>query len=114
MTDTQNYDIAIIGAGPGGYSTALRAAQLGKSVVLIEKNPYPGGVCLHEGCVPSKALLTAAHIIHDSARAEVMGLSLPLQSIDLGKLVDYKEGVVDQMTKGLESLLRKRKVTTIT
>ncbi|MCI1983719.1 MAG: dihydrolipoyl dehydrogenase [Bifidobacteriaceae bacterium] len=117
MTDsqtTQNYDIAIIGAGPGGYSTALRAAELGKKVALIEKSPYPGGVCLHEGCVPSKALLTAAHTIRDAKHADVMGLTLSLQSVDLGKLVDYKESVVNQMTKGLESLLRRRKVTTIT
>lgn len=114
MTDTQNFDVAIIGAGPGGYSTALRAAELGKSVALIEKNSMPGGVCLHEGCVPSKALLTAAHTIREAKRADVMGISMAVQSIDLGKLIDYKEGVVNQMTKGLEGLLRKRKVTTFT
>lgn len=114
MTSTQHFDIAIIGAGPGGYSTALRAAELGKSVALIEKSDVPGGVCLHEGCVPSKALLTAARAIRDSKHAEVMGLSMPLQSIDIGALIDYKESVVNQMTKGLESLLRKRKVTQFT
>lgn len=114
MTDTQKFDVAIIGAGPGGYSTALRVAELGKSVALIEKNSAPGGVCLHEGCVPSKALLTAAHTIREAKRADVMGITLTVQSIDLGKLVDYKEGVVNQMTKGLEGLLRKRKVATFT
>lgn len=113
MTETQNFDIAIIGAGPGGYSTALRAAELGKSVALIEKSPWPGGVCLHEGCVPSKALLTAAHTIRDSKHADVMGLTMPVQSIDLSKLVDYKQGVVDQMTDGLANLLKRRKVVSI-
>lgn len=114
MTSTQQFDIAIIGAGPGGYSTALRAAELGKRVALIEKSAVPGGVCLHQGCVPSKALLTAARVIRDARHAEVMGLTLPLQSIDIATLIDYKRGVVDQMTKGLEGLLRKRKVTRFT
>lgn len=114
MSELHSFDVAIIGSGPGGYSTALRAAEIGKSVLLVEKSDVPGGVCLHEGCVPSKALLTAAHIIRDSQRAEEMGLTLTLEKLDIGKLIDYKENVVNTMTTGLEGLLRKRKVTTVT
>ena len=103
MSELHSFDVAIIGSGPGGYSTALRAAEIGKSVLLVEKSDVPGGVCLHEGCVPSKALLTAAHIIRDSQRAEEMGLTITIKKLDIGKLIDYKENVVKPMTTGLEA-----------
>lgn len=109
----QHFDIVIIGGGPGGYSAALRAAELGKSVALVEEDSRPGGVCLHEGCVPSKALLTAAGTIDVARHASSFGMDMRLDSLDLGRLVEYKAGIVDSMTSGLESLLRRRGVTFI-
>lgn len=83
----QHFDIAIIGAGPGGYSTALRAAELGKSVALIERDGTLGGTCLNRGCIPSKALLTAVHSVETIHNAERMGINATLQSIDFGDYV---------------------------
>ena len=100
MTE-QHFDIVIIGAGPGGYSTALRAAQLGKTVALIERDKTLGGTCLNRGCIPSKALLTAAHSAQNIRQAERMGISATLQSIDFGKLRDFRTSTVETMTKGL-------------
>ena len=89
MTE-QHFDIVIIGAGPGGYSTALRAAQLGKTVALVERDETLGGTCLNRGCIPSKALLTAAHSVENVRQAERMGINVALQSIDGG---DDDEGI---------------------
>ena len=110
MTE-QHFDIVIIGAGPGGYSTALRAAQLGKTVALIERDKTLGGTCLNRGCIPSKALLTAAHSAQNIRQAERMGISATLQSIDFGKLRDFRTSTVETMTKGLAGLLSHRGVT---
>lgn len=110
MTD-QHFDIAIIGAGPGGYSTALRAAELGKTVALIERDATMGGTCLNRGCIPSKALLTAAHSAQDVRRGERMGINATLHSIDFGKLKDFRISTVETMTKGLSGLLAHRGVT---
>ena len=88
----QHFDIAIIGAGPGGYSTALRAAELGKSVALIERDGTLGGTCLNRGCIPSKALLTAVHSVETIHNAERMGINATLQSIDFGRLRDGPAG----------------------
>lgn len=109
----RHFDVAIIGGGPAGYSTALRAAELGKSVALIEEDGEPGGVCLHAGCVPSKALLTAANTVQQARHATAYGLNFDLSSFDLGKLVTYKRSVVNSMTSGLTRLLQYRKVTMI-
>ena len=109
MTE-QHFDIVIIGAGPGGYSTALRAAQLGKTVALIERDKTLGGTCLNRGCIPSKALLTAAHSAQNIRQAERMGISATLQSIDFGKLRDFRTSTVETMTKGLAGLLSHRGV----
>ncbi len=110
MTD-QHFDIAIIGAGPGGYSAALRAAELGKTVALIERDATVGGTCLNRGCIPSKALLTAAHSAENVRSAERMGINATLQSIDFGKLKDFRMSAVETMTKGLSGLLAHRGVT---
>lgn len=107
----QHFDIAIIGAGPGGYSTALRAAELGKTVALIEKDATLGGTCLNRGCIPSKALLTAVHSVETIRNAERMGINASLQSIDFGKLRDFRVSTVETMTKGLMGLLAHRGVT---
>ena len=104
----QHFDIAIIGAGPGGYSTALRAAELGKSVALIERDGTLGGTCLNRGCIPSKALLTAVHSVETIHNAERMGINATLQSIDFGRLRDFRVSTVETMTKGLTGLLAHR------
>lgn len=109
----RHFDVAIVGGGPAGYSTALRAAELGKSVALIEEDGAPGGVCLHAGCVPSKALLTAANTVEHARYASTYGLDFKLSTFDLGKLVAYKRSIVNSMTSGLTNLLHHRKVTMI-
>lgn len=110
MTE-QHFDIAIIGAGPGGYSTALRAAELGKSVALIERDTTVGGTCLNRGCIPSKALLTAAHQVESARMAKRTGINIEIQSIDFGRLRDFRTSTVETMTRGLAGLLAHRGVT---
>ncbi len=101
----------MLGAGPGGYPAAFLAAERGFDVTLIDERPNPGGVCLYEGCIPSKALLHAAELLHDARGAEAMGLSFGEPSIDLDRLRDWKDrDVVAKMTGGLGQLAKARKV----
>jgi len=106
------YDIAIIGGGPGGYVAAIRAAQLGKRVALIEKERV-GGLCLNWGCIPSKALLWNAEVIGLLRDAETYGIAFDNLRLDMGKAIDGSREIVDQMVKGVEFLLGKNGVTTI-
>ncbi|TPF79133.1 MULTISPECIES: NAD(P)/FAD-dependent oxidoreductase [unclassified Bifidobacterium] len=108
---SEQYDIAIIGAGPGGYSTALRAAELGKKVALIERDATVGGTCLNRGCIPSKALITATHTIDTVHRAAELGVQATVDGIDFGKLHDYRRHIVDTMVQGLSGLLAHRGIT---
>ena len=110
--ETAIYDVAIIGGGPGGYVAAIRAAQLGKKVVCIDKRAKLGGTCLNIGCIPSKALL------HVSAEYEairqhvaIYGIQVKEPTINLVTMMDYKNKVVDDLTKGIEGLFRKNKIT---
>ncbi|MCH9275819.1 FAD-dependent oxidoreductase [Bifidobacterium amazonense] len=107
----EQYDIAIVGAGPGGYSTALRAAQLGRRVALIERDATLGGTCLNRGCIPSKALITATHAIDTVHRVSELGVNASVDGIDFGRLHDYRLHIIDTMTKGLAGLLAHRGVT---
>ena len=107
---SEHVDIAIIGAGPGGYSAALRAAQLGKSVALVDADESLGGTCLNRGCIPSKALITATRTIKQVQQAQRMGVQASVQSIDFGALRDYRLSMVHDMTHGLASLLTMRGV----
>ncbi|KFI51611.1 dihydrolipoamide dehydrogenase [Bifidobacterium biavatii DSM 23969] len=107
----EQYDIAIVGAGPGGYSTALRAAQLGRRVALIERDATLGGTCLNRGCIPSKALITATHAIDTVHRVSELGVNATVDGIDFGRLHDYRLHIIDTMTKGLAGLLAHRGVT---
>lgn len=107
----KQFDIAIVGAGPGGYSTALRAAELGRSVALIERDATLGGTCLNRGCIPSKALITATHTIDTVRRAAELGVNASVDGIDFGRLRDYRLHIIDTMTKGLAGLLAHRGVT---
>ncbi|NQT57454.1 MAG: dihydrolipoyl dehydrogenase [Bacteroidetes bacterium] len=104
-------DFAVLGGGPGGYTAAFRAADLGLSVVLIEKEEKLGGVCLNVGCIPSKTLLHAAEVLREAASAESFGISFAAPNIDLDTLRMHKEGVVNTLTTGLAKLAKARKIT---
>lgn len=106
-------DLVVLGAGPGGYSAAFRAADLGLSVVLVERDPYLGGVCLNVGCIPSKALLHAARVVSEARDMAEHGIAFGPPTIDLDRLRAWKERVVGQLTKGLSGLARQRKVTVV-
>jgi dihydrolipoamide dehydrogenase len=106
-------DVLVLGAGPGGYTAAFRAADLGKSVILVDRWPALGGVCLNVGCIPSKALLHAAKVIAETREMAEHGLSFGEPSIDVEKLRRWKDEVVGRLTGGLTGLARQRKVTTI-
>ncbi|WP_254536719.1 dihydrolipoyl dehydrogenase [Halomarina litorea] len=97
-------DVLVIGAGPGGYVAAIRAAQLGKDVTLVEKDAY-GGTCLNYGCIPSKAFVTASSLAHDAGGAEDMGIHAD-PAVDMKGMVSWKDGVVDQLTGGVEKLCK--------
>jgi dihydrolipoamide dehydrogenase len=111
MTET---DLLVLGAGPGGYSAAFRAADLGLSVTLVERSPVLGGVCLNVGCIPSKALLHAARVISETKEMASHGLSFGDPAIDLDKLRAWKDAVVARLTGGLAGLAKQRKVTVVT
>lgn len=103
--------LAVLGAGPGGYPAAFLAAELGFSVTLIDERPEPGGVCLYDGCIPSKALLHAAEVLHDAREAAHIGLTFGEPEIDVDRLRTWKDTeVVRKMTSGLGQIARARKV----
>ena len=106
-------DVVVLGAGPGGYTAAFRAADLGLNVVLIEKHATLGGVCLNVGCIPSKALLHVAKVINEADEMSHHGVSFGKPSLDIDKIRDFKSGVVGKLTKGLDGLAKQRKVQKI-
>src|SRR6185369_10391570 len=106
-------EVLVLGAGPGGYTAAFRAADLGKKVILVERWPSLGGVCLNVGCIPSKALLHAAKVVSETEEMDAHGISFTSPAIDLDKLRDWKDGVVKRLTSGLSGLARHRKVTVV-
>jgi dihydrolipoamide dehydrogenase len=106
-------EVLVLGGGPGGYSAAFRAADLGKKVVLIERYPVIGGVCLNVGCIPSKALLHMAQIIHEVDEIDHHGISYGKPSFDLDKIRSWKESVTKNLTTGLAGLVKQRKVTLV-
>jgi dihydrolipoamide dehydrogenase len=110
---TVQTEVAVLGAGPGGYTAAFRAADLGKRVVLIERFPVLGGVCLNVGCIPSKALLHAAEVINEAAELAHMGVRFGAPEIDLDALRAGKDRVVKRSTQGLAQLAKQRKVQVI-
>ena len=105
--------MVVLGAGPGGYTAAFRAADLGLDTVLIERHERLGGVCLNVGCIPSKALLHAAEVIDAAAHADDFGVTFAKPKIDIDKLRSYKDKVVGQLTKGLSGMAKQRKVRTV-
>ena len=112
MTDSSGYDIVILGGGSGGYACALRAAELGKRVALIEKGKL-GGTCLHRGCIPTKALLHAAEIADHTRDSAAFGVQATLQGIDMPGVNAYKDKVVTRLWKGLQGLIASRKIDVI-
>src|ERR1700693_6098971 len=99
-----HYDIAVIGAGPGGYVAAIRAAQLGAKTAIVEKQ-YLGGTCLNVGCIPSKAMLHVAEVLHNLESLDELGIHLPQAAIfDMRKAVAFKDKVVKRMTGGVGAL----------
>ncbi|WDS34618.1 dihydrolipoyl dehydrogenase [Pseudoxanthomonas sp.] len=105
--------IVVLGSGPGGYTAAFRAADLGLDTVLIERYASLGGVCLNVGCIPSKALLHSANVIDEAAHAEECGIEFAKPKINLDKLREYKEKVVGKLTGGLAGMAKQRKVRTV-
>ncbi len=107
-------DVLVLGGGPGGYTAAFRAADLGKSVILVEKFPVIGGVCLNVGCIPSKALLHIAHIMNETKEMAAHGVTFAEPVVDLDKMRGFKEGVIKKLTTGLLGLAKQRKVQLVT
>jgi dihydrolipoamide dehydrogenase len=108
-----DYEVVVLGAGPGGYTAAFRAADLGMKVALIERWPTLGGVCLNVGCIPSKALLHAARVIEEAESMAPFGITFGHPVIDAGKLRDWKNKVIGKLTGGLAGLAKQRKVDVI-
>ncbi|WP_407275242.1 dihydrolipoyl dehydrogenase [Halothiobacillus sp. DCM-1] len=106
-------EVLVLGAGPGGYTAAFRAADLGKQVILIEREDRLGGVCLNVGCIPSKALLHVSNILNETREMAAHGVTFAEPEIDLDKLRGFKNGVIDKLTGGLAQLAKQRKVTVI-
>jgi dihydrolipoamide dehydrogenase len=114
MSNTQTHaEVLVLGGGPGGYTAAFRAADLGKQVVLVERYSVLGGVCLNVGCIPSKALLHVAHIIHEAEVIAEHGVSFGKPGIDLDKIRSWKQSVSQSLNQGLAKLAKQRKVTVI-
>ncbi|MEZ5726184.1 MAG: dihydrolipoyl dehydrogenase [Paracoccaceae bacterium] len=108
----QNFDVIVIGAGPGGYVAAIRAAQLGLKVACVERE-HLGGICLNWGCIPTKALLRSSEVFHLMHRAKEFGLSVEKPGYDIDKVVERSRGVAKQLSAGVGHLLKKNKVTVI-
>ena len=106
-------EVVVLGAGPGGYTAAFRAADLGKKTVLVERFPTLGGVCLNVGCIPSKALLHVARVISEAEEVGHAGIAFGKPKIDITKLREWKAGVVSKLTKGLAGLAKQRKVQVV-
>src|SRR5438874_6110524 len=106
----ESTQLAVLGAGPGGYAAAFYAADLGMQVALVDMEKNPGGVCLYRGCIPSKALLHVAKVIDESRHASAWGVTFAEPTIDVDKLRAFKQGVVDKLTSGVGQVGRMRKV----
>src|SRR4029434_156127 len=106
---SESIQLAVLGAGPGGYAAAFYAADLGMQVALIDEEKNPGGVCLYRGCIPSKALLHVAKVIDEAKHAGNWGVTFTEPKVDIDKLRGFKQGVVDKLTAGVGGIARRRK-----
>src|SRR6188508_188704 len=103
------YDVVVLGGGSGGYACALRSAELGLSVALVEKGKL-GGTCLHMGCISTKALLHAAEVADTAREGEQFGVKTTFESVDMSGVNRYKDGVVGRLYKGLQGLVKSRQI----
>lgn len=113
MAKTQEHEVVVIGGGPGGYAAAFMAADLGLEVALVDPEANPGGVCLYRGCIPSKALLHLVKLKQEALEAEAWGMKFSQPEMDIDKIRDWKDKVVEKLTGGLGLLTKKRKVAYI-
>ena len=111
LFSASEFDVCIIGGGPGGYVAAIKAAQLGLNTVCVEKRGSLGGTCLNVGCIPSKALLNISHKYHEMTHAKDYGLKADGVGYDWKVIQDKKSGIVSSLTRGIEGLFKKNKVT---
>ena len=114
MAETHKTDLLVIGGGPGGYTAAFRAADLGLQVTLVNADDNLGGTCLLRGCIPSKALLHVAELITEASEARTYGLTFGDPKIDLDALRGWKDNIITRLSTGLSGLVRQRKVTHLT
>src|SRR5579859_2374845 len=112
--DTIKTEIVVVGAGPGGYAAAFYAADLGKKVILVEREKRLGGVCLNRGCIPSKALLYATHQIVNSRESAHRGITFTEPKVELDKLRTWKDSIIEKLAGGVSTLAKMRGVTVIT
>src|SRR5690606_29296197 len=110
MAETLSTQVVVVGGGPGGYAAAFKAADLGLQVTLVDTQPNPGGVCLHWGCIPSKALLNVAKLLNDAKQASAWGITFGEPQIDLDKIRSWKDSVVKRLTQGTGTLTKQRKI----
>src|SRR6266480_1373426 len=108
--DPLKTELVVLGAGPGGYAAAFYAADLGKKVILVERDKRLGGVCLNRGCIPSKALLHAAHTITSARESEQRGITFAKPNIDTAKLRAWKESILGKLASGIAQLAKMRGV----
>ena len=113
MEKSRQTEFVVIGAGPGGYAAAFRAADLGKNVLLIDRDPELGGVCLNRGCIPSKALLHISKVMDESTNLEKMGVKYGRPDIDINKMRDHKNTIVSQLNNGITKMANARKVEVV-
>ena len=113
MSNNKHTDILVIGSGPGGYAAAFRAADLGREVTLVDKDPTLGGVCLNRGCIPSKTLLHISKVLEEAESLKKMGVTFPKPTIDIDLVRDWKNKVVSQLSGGIGQMAKARKVNTI-
>ena len=109
----ESTEVLVLGGGPGGYTAAFRAADLGKKVVLVERHSRLGGICLNVGCIPSKALLHVAKVMEEAADLDRHGVAFGKPKLDLDKIRGFKQSVVDRLTKGLGALAKQRQVEVV-
>ena len=114
MSEAKPFDVVVLGGGPGGYTAAFRAADLGLSVCLVDKQERLGGVCLNVGCIPSKTLLHAAAVIEEAAEIAEFGVDFAPPKIDITRVLAKKNAVIEQLTSGLDGLCKARKITRLT
>ena len=113
MSSKKHIDILVIGSGPGGYAAAFRAADLGRKVIIVDKDPTLGGVCLNRGCIPSKTLLHIAKVLEEAESLKKMGVSFAKPKIDINTVRDWKNKIINQLSGGIAQMARARKVETI-